>query len=151
MRGGLVVAVLAGGLVALPANSVGTRQVKDHSLLAVDFKRGQIPQAVMGAPGPQGPQGPPGITSTQTVLSDEAIIWDAVPLTTIRATCPSGTILLSGGFVNRGANADIFTSAPEGNSWVVVARRGADPPPGPGGPVSPAPAAVTARAICSTS
>ena len=27
----------------LPANSVTTRQVVNHSLLAVDFKRGQIP------------------------------------------------------------------------------------------------------------
>ena len=38
----------------LPKNSVTTYQVKDFSLLARDFKRGQIPA------GPVGPQGPAG-------------------------------------------------------------------------------------------
>ena len=38
----------------LPHNSVGTKQVIDHSLLKVDFKGGQLPQ---GAAGPQGAQG----------------------------------------------------------------------------------------------
>jgi hypothetical protein len=39
----------------LPRNSVTTVQVKDFSLLARDFKKGQLPA---GAPGPQGPAGP---------------------------------------------------------------------------------------------
>src|SRR5581483_8839906 len=38
----------------LPRNSVTTVQVKDHSLLAKDFARGQIPR------GPVGPAGPAG-------------------------------------------------------------------------------------------
>jgi hypothetical protein len=42
---------------ALPRNSVGSIQVKDHSLLARDFKAGQLPR---GAPGPAGPAGPAG-------------------------------------------------------------------------------------------
>src|SRR6266566_8346943 len=58
----------------LPANSVGTRQVIDHSLLKVDFKAGQLPrglrglrglagsQGVQGAQGPQGAQGIQGAT-----------------------------------------------------------------------------------------
>jgi hypothetical protein len=47
----------------LPRNSVGTRQVIDHSLLSRDFKRGQLkagargPAGPRGFPGPQGPQG----------------------------------------------------------------------------------------------
>ncbi len=41
----------------LPQNSVGTKQVIDHSLLKVDFKAGQLPH---GAAGPQGAQGPKG-------------------------------------------------------------------------------------------
>jgi hypothetical protein len=43
----------------LPRNSVSSIHVRDHSLLAKDFARSQIPR---GAPGPQGPQGPQGPT-----------------------------------------------------------------------------------------
>jgi hypothetical protein len=39
-------------VTALPRNSVGTAQVKNYSLLKVDFKRGQLPA------GPAGPAGP---------------------------------------------------------------------------------------------
>lgn len=55
----------------LPKNSVGTKQikksavtskkVKDRSLLAKDFKKGQLPSGPQGATGPQGPQGPQGV------------------------------------------------------------------------------------------
>ncbi|HEY2073409.1 MAG TPA: hypothetical protein VGG88_07535 [Gaiellaceae bacterium] len=44
----------------LPANSVTTVQVKDHSLLAKDFKRGQIPRGPIGPAGPAGAAGPAG-------------------------------------------------------------------------------------------
>jgi hypothetical protein len=37
--------------LALPADSVGTTQVRDHSLLARDFKRGQLPRGEQGPPG----------------------------------------------------------------------------------------------------
>ena len=59
--------------VVLPANSVGTKQlkknavtaakVKNASLLKADFKAGQLPagaRGAPGAPGAQGPQGPKG-------------------------------------------------------------------------------------------
>src|SRR5712692_2536391 len=46
--------------IRLPRNSVTTVQVKDHSLLAVDFKAGQIPPGPVGPTGPAGPQGPAG-------------------------------------------------------------------------------------------
>ncbi len=58
-------AALAGGGYAalkLPANSVTTVQVKNHSLLAADFKAGQIPRGLRGLPGPAGPAGPAGPT-----------------------------------------------------------------------------------------
>jgi len=77
----LVVAVLgatpvgnAAGKLFLPSKSVGTTQlrnnavntakVKNRSLLAIDFKKGQLPagpQGVQGVPGVQGPQGPAGL------------------------------------------------------------------------------------------
>jgi len=63
--------------IKLPANSVGNRQlkkgavtaskVKTHSLLAEDFKAGQLktgPQGAAGARGATGPQGPPGQNGT---------------------------------------------------------------------------------------
>src|SRR6478672_7707518 len=40
--------------IVLPANSVTTKQVKNRSLLAKDFKAGQLPR---GATGPIGPVG----------------------------------------------------------------------------------------------
>jgi|SRR5690349_3381979 len=45
---------------ALPRNSVTSVQVKDHSLLARDFKSGQLPRGAPGPAGPAGPQGPAG-------------------------------------------------------------------------------------------
>src|SRR5947208_10444831 len=45
---------------ALPRNSVTTVQVKDFSLLARDFKRGQVPRGATGPAGPAGPTGPAG-------------------------------------------------------------------------------------------
>jgi hypothetical protein len=57
--------------VTLAANSVGTKQlkknavisskVKDRSLLAKDFKAGQLPRGPRGLQGPQGPQGLQGL------------------------------------------------------------------------------------------
>jgi hypothetical protein len=54
----------------LPKNSVGTKQlkknavnstkVKNHSLLAKDFKATQLPAGKRGPTGSEGPQGPPG-------------------------------------------------------------------------------------------
>ena len=56
--------------IVLPANSVGTKQlkrnavtsakVKKHSLLKSDFKRGQLPRGPQGIPGVPGVPGAPG-------------------------------------------------------------------------------------------
>lgn len=77
--------------VVLPANSVGTKQlkknavvaakVKDGSLLRRDFKSGQIPAGprgatgVTGATGPQGATGPAGqdLTFTTTLQSGQTL------------------------------------------------------------------------------
>jgi hypothetical protein len=81
----MVVACLALGIAlggtsvaaiqALPKNSVGTRQlkknavisskVKNRSLLAVDFKAGQLPAGPQGPAGPGGPAGPAGPAGQQ--------------------------------------------------------------------------------------
>ena len=49
----------------LPKNSVGTKQVIDHSLLKADFKTGQLPRGAAGPPGAAGAQGPAGATGAQ--------------------------------------------------------------------------------------
>ena len=55
--------VLGGSAYAatrLPRNSVTTVQVKNHSLLARDFRSGQLPRGPAGPPGVAGPAGPAG-------------------------------------------------------------------------------------------
>ena len=55
---------LGGGayaVTALPKNSVTTIQVKNGSLLAKDFKSGQLKAGARGPAGPQGPAGPAGV------------------------------------------------------------------------------------------
>jgi hypothetical protein len=85
----MVVACLALGIalggtsyaaITLPKNSVGTKQlkknavisakVKNRSLRAVDFKKGQLPRGPRGLQGAQGTQGIQGIQGIQGVKGD---------------------------------------------------------------------------------
>jgi hypothetical protein len=50
------------GALQLRANSVNSAKVLNHSLLAIDFKAGQIPAGPAGPVGPAGPAGPTGAT-----------------------------------------------------------------------------------------
>ncbi len=90
-----LVIALGGGayaLTSLPAGSVGTPQlrksaivsskVRNRSLLAVDFKQGELPRGsrgatgatgAAGAPGPAGPEGPPGPQGGQGVPGTQGI------------------------------------------------------------------------------
>jgi hypothetical protein len=52
----------------LPRNSVTTREVKNRSLLAADFARGQLPRGLRGRTGPAGPAGPSGASSVKWAL-----------------------------------------------------------------------------------
>ena len=81
--------------LSLPKDSVSTKQVKDRSLKATDFKRGQLPAGSPGrdgvngrdgAPGQTGPQGPaPSGTPTVTALPNIAMKPDdpARPVATV--------------------------------------------------------------------
>src|SRR6266516_4858628 len=77
---GLALALALGGTgyaaLRLPANSVGTKQVINGSLLKRDFKAGQLPRGprgprgfagAAGATGPAGPAGPGGAQGVQGV------------------------------------------------------------------------------------
>ena len=118
--------------VLLPANSVGTAQlksdavvsskVKDGSLLAIDFKSGQLPSGPAGPAGSAGPAGPRRRRGPQVRRSDRArrstgpgraVGPDRYPHVRLRehprgnavlacdereATCPAGQHAVSGGF-----------------------------------------------------
>jgi hypothetical protein len=63
---------------ALPRNSVTSVQVKDHSLLARDFKAGQIPRGPAGPAGPAGLAGPAGPAGPAGTASGTAVKWALV-------------------------------------------------------------------------
>jgi hypothetical protein len=44
----------------LPRDSVGTKQVRDRSLLGIDFKKGELPKGEKGEKGDRGPAGKRG-------------------------------------------------------------------------------------------
>jgi hypothetical protein len=134
-----LLAALAGTSYAagvLPVNSVGTAQlqnnavvsgkVKDGSLLARDFKSGQLPSGPAGPPGPPGPAGPAGAAGpegqagaagpagpqgatgpTGPVATPDNLTYIATdvpagtqysPLTSGEAACPAGQHAVGGGF-----------------------------------------------------
>jgi hypothetical protein len=101
----------------LPANSVGTRQVINGSLLKKDFKSGQLPRGprgrrgfagATGATGPAGPagsagaagaagaQGPPGPVDV-TYAESSAITLPHQSEATGVAVCPEGMVVIGGG------------------------------------------------------
>jgi hypothetical protein len=95
----------------LPANSVGTRQVINGSLLKGDFKSGQLPRGARGSIGPAGPagatgpagpagsqgaQGPPGPVSLTYVISADTALPNGTQQNAF-ATCPAGMFVTGGG------------------------------------------------------
>jgi hypothetical protein len=86
-------------IAQLPANSVGTKQlkknavntakVKDRSLLAKDFKSGQLPRGQRGPAGPQGAAGASGATNVT--------VRTAAASGTATASCTGGERAVGGG------------------------------------------------------
>jgi hypothetical protein len=111
--------------IQLPANSVGTKQlkknavtgkkVKNRSLKAVDFATGQLPagpagpagpQGSQGPAGPQGPKGDPAPTPTITVRSSGVEDGFAA------AVCEPDELALGGGATVNTAGGFLTDSAP---------------------------------------
>ncbi len=115
--------------MVLPANSVGTRQlkknavvaakVKDNSLMRVDFKKGQLPAGQRGAPGarglpgpagaggpagPAGPQGPPGVSGLELVSESTPSNSDRAKVKS--AQCPAAKKVVGGGVRVSGTGED---------------------------------------------
>jgi hypothetical protein len=152
----LVVAVLGATPVGqaakeqlLPRNSVGNAQlrtnavtsskVRNGALLAVDFRRGQLPRGAQGVPGAQGPAGPagpagpqgaqgaqgaPGVSGRETIFATG--VNDSATYKTVSAICPSGKRALGGGAAIAPASSTaavaLTSSYLSGESWVTAAR-----------------------------
>jgi hypothetical protein len=76
------------GTKQLKKNAVISSKVKNRSLLAVDFKSGQLPRGAQGPQGPQGAQGPAGPAGPQGPQGPGAR-WAAIN--------PDGSIALQSG------------------------------------------------------
>ena len=143
----------------LPRNSVGTAQlkknavvsskVKNHSLLRVDFKNGQIPRGAAGPTGPPGPKGATGArgpTGAAGASGTANIRWALVKAdSTIIARSDTNVTLTSHStgnyFLNFGSpiNTKLILASP--------AQAGSDL--GPRGPVSAGPCGGTAEgSVC---
>jgi hypothetical protein len=102
--------------IVLPANSVGTKQlkknavttakVKNRSLLAADFKAGQLPAGATGATGATGPKGDkgekgdPGADGATNVVVRESPSAPVAPAAIVSATaqCLAGERATGGGY-----------------------------------------------------
>ena len=89
-------------IAQLPANSVGAKQlkknavtaakVKDRSLLAKDFKSGQLPRGARGARGAAGPAGPAGAAGATNVT-----VRSSFGVGSATAACVGGEKAVGGG------------------------------------------------------
>ena len=152
----LALAIALGGtsyatILQVPRNSVGTLQLKrnavtsskiapnavrtahvvDGSLLAADFKPGQLPQGpkgdrgVKGDKGDRGPAGPAGISGYEIVRSS-AIAPANTTLGSVQARCPVGKRVLGGAASVQGVPSGVWlhtghTAFSTGDSYDVIA------------------------------
>jgi hypothetical protein len=115
------------GTAQLRANAVVSSKVRNRSLLAVDFRRGQLPAGPAGPQGPVGPAGqtgPPGVSARQVTYATSAN--DSSSFKTASATCPAGKQMLGGGAAITPAGATVpvalTSSYFNGTAWVGSAR-----------------------------
>ena len=115
--GRLVLAKSSVGTAQLKKNAVTSVKVKNGSLLAADFKAGQLPSGPKGDPGPQGPKGDTGAPGATRVVqrSADGPIVGAGGWSRAGASCQPGETLVGGGaraFFTWPADATLVMSAP---------------------------------------
>ena len=90
-------------------NAIRTGHVLNGSLLAEDFKAGQIPTGPAGPQGPAGPAGAPGVSQRQVVTANTAS--DSSSPKQLTATCPAGKQVIGGGAELDGAGGIALASS----------------------------------------
>jgi hypothetical protein len=127
-------------ILALPVNSVGTPQlkanavisskVKNRSLLAVDFKTGQLPAGAPGPKGDKGDTGAPGFSGYEVVEGGTSIVMNQI-YNSVAMTCPAGKKAIgggggTGGGIIPGDGPYIVVNMPssDGSGWLVQTARG---------------------------
>jgi hypothetical protein len=117
--------------IQLPANSVGTKQlkknavvskkVKNRSLKAVDFALGQLPRGERGLQGIQGPAGPAGATNVTVRTSAEELGLTTISCAPGERAVGGGALSTDGFLVGNGPN--VTSGTPTG--WAALADDGA--------------------------
>ena len=102
----------------LHKNAVNGLKVKDGSLMAADFKAGQLPA---GPRGPKGDAGTPGVSGYQ-VVNGAIVSVPAGQFGVAFADCPAGKKVVGGGGGSEG-DAPIVLMGPYMNhDWAVAVR-----------------------------
>lgn len=135
----------AAATTLLPANSVGTRQVINHSLLKQDFKSGQLPRGPRGpagGPGDKGDPGPAGIATVGSVGGPAGPMCadggGACQVASSTATCPTGSVVVGGGWVSDSVTVAVpFAARTGGTTYGVIGIN-----------FDSADRSITAQAIC---
>jgi hypothetical protein len=124
------------GTPQLMKNAVTSVKVKNGSLLAADFKPGQLPagprgekgeKGDAGAQGPKGDKGDtgaagaPGISGLQTILG-AGVSVDPGQHGSASATCPAGKKVLGGGGGSEGTIPITDLGPINDGTWIVTAR-----------------------------
>jgi hypothetical protein len=119
------------GTKNLKANAVISSKVKNHSLLAVDFKPGQLPAGAPGPKGDKGDAGAPGISGYEIVAARNDVTNQR--FNTVSVTCPAGKKAVGGGGATAGGIVPgdgpyIIVDQPslDGSGWLVQTARGQD-------------------------
>jgi hypothetical protein len=115
----------------LPKNSVGPPQlkknavtgakVKNGTLVAADFKRGQFLPGPQGPKGDPGPAGTPGISGYQLVNGADVTV-PAGQYGVAYVDCPAGKKVLGGGGGSEGSAPIVLLGPYINHQWAVAVR-----------------------------